>query len=789
MKKHLSILAASLIIIAITFQLFKPSEHLPQAIDQNLVEQVVENLSSGTYLGRKAGTIENKMALDYIESQFLTLGLSSYRQSFEALIPETEYQSNFSFFDPVLQTKEVLKPHSDYKMLTWGPSGSLSYNGDIVFADNNVYKVDPEQLNGKIVVTQGTPYIGDSLEQIINAGAVGVFYYLGNNEIDVIATKNLDLGNKTGDQFALGFISRERYFEFKQIAAQDKIISKEILPSGTIHGFIRDVDFSHPISFDPITTENMYLTLDAQVATFEDYLKAHKGEDFVVLQASVDHVGSLFEPLDEHEYYPGAAHSATGVGILLDIANTVKDKSADTNIIFAITNADDTEMQGIRRMMTDFNSVLDKTLFVSLVDIGGLNSDQTYLGGVGEGNEIYLSKVVALGSREAIPTISYRTSLSTTNPDLSLIMMSQNNSNAYTVLDRSDAVDYESVNNVGRLLYKWLGTTYYSYNAFTGIPEILRIGFIVVLLILLLNFILESYKDHYKILKRISLSRIFLFEKWLLSLLTALVIILLMIFVTLLPRDLNFGTYGGRFTTNFSFDVIIQQIGDFILNFKYSGVKDTEFVMRTFKNSFFLLAVSSVFSLVLGSLKGLFDAYSNKENTEVRSFTSLVIMSVPDIIWILISHLIIIAIGKKMELPVLRQVVFPILTLTIMPMVYLSRIAYLSFIEEKGRPYFIALLSRGIKKRSIFFGHMLVPTLQKVFTSYLGILPLMISNMIIIEYLFDYKGLANFVLIADRTQDQTTFIVLLVGISILYLLFAWMTKLGIYSLTSRRRRR
>ena len=60
MKKHLSILAASLIIIAITFQLFKPSEHLPQAIDQNLVEHVVENLTSGTYLGRKAGTIENR---------------------------------------------------------------------------------------------------------------------------------------------------------------------------------------------------------------------------------------------------------------------------------------------------------------------------------------------------------------------------------------------------------------------------------------------------------------------------------------------------------------------------------------------------------------------------------------------------------------------------------------------------------------------------------------------------------------------------------------------------------
>lgn len=789
MKKHLSILAATLIIFAITFQLFKPSENLPRAIDQKLVEQVVENLSSNTYLGRKAGTKENKMALDYVESQFITLGLSSYRQSFEALIPETENESNFSFFDPVLQTDVMLTPHVDYKMLTWGPSGSINYQGDIVFADNNVYKVDPEQLKGKIVVTQGTPYIGDSLEQIINAGAVGAFYYIGNYGIDEIATKNLDLGNKTGDHFALGFISRERYFEFKQIALQDQIVSKEILPSGTIHGFIKDVDFNHPILFNPVTTENMYMTLDGPTDNFNAYLNAHKGEEFVVLQASVDHVGTILKSIEEQTSFPGAAHSATGVGILLDIANAIKDKSADANIIFAITNADDSEMQGIRQMMKDFDSVLDKTLFVSLVDIGGLNSNQTYLGGVGEGNEIYLSKFVALGSREEIPTLSYRTSLSTTNPDISLIMVSQDNSNAFTLLDRPETVDYESVNNVARLIYKWLGSSFYKYNAFTGIPISLRVGFVVVLLILLLNFILESYKEQYQILKRISISRIFLFEKWLLSLLTALVIIILMIFVTMLPRDLNYGTYGGRFTTNFSFEVIIQQIGDFILNFKHSGVKDAEFVTRTFKNSFMLLAIASFLSLVLGSLKGLFDAYSNKENTELRSFTSLVIMSVPDIIWILISHLIIIAVGKRMEIPLLRQMVFPILTLTIMPMVYLSRIAYLSFIEEKGKPYFIALISRGIKKRTIFFGHMIVPTLQKVFTSYLGILPLMISNMIIIEYLFDYKGLANFVLIADRTQDQTTFIVLLIGISILYLLFSWMTKLGIYSLTSRRRRR
>ncbi|OJV64423.1 MAG: hypothetical protein BGO41_12450 [Clostridiales bacterium 38-18] len=789
MKKHLSILAATLIIFAIAFQLFKPSEVLPNAVDQKLVEQIVANLSSDTYFGRKAGTKENEMALDYIESQFSALGLSSYRQSFEALIPETENESNFSFFDPVLQEEKILKHHIDYKMLSWGPAGSLNYQGDIVFTDNNVYKVDPAQLKGKLVVTQGTPYIGDSLEQIINAGAVGVLYYLGNNETDVIANKNLDLGDKTGDQFALGFISRDLYFQFKQIANQNKIISNEILPSGTIHGLISGVNFNHPITFNPISTENMYFTFDQDEGTLKDYFNSHNGETFVVLQASIDHVGGLREPIEERFFYPGAAHSAIGVGLLLDAANTLNDKDSNANIIFAITNADDTGMQGINQMMKDFAPVLENTLFVSLLDIGGVGSSTTYLGGVGDGNDIFLSKVVALGSKEAIPTLSYRTALSTTNPDISLVLVSQDNKNAYTVLDEANSINYDSVNNVSRLIYKWLGTTYYKYNAFSGIPIFFRSLFIAILFILLINFILESYKEDYLILKRISISRAFLLEKWLLSLLTALVIIVLMIFVTMLPRDLNYGVYGGRLTTNFSFEVMIQQMGDFILNFKFSGVKDTAFVLRTFKNSLILLFVASLLAFVLGSLKGLFDAYSNKENTEVRSFTSLVVMSVPDIIWILISHLIIIAVGKQIELPILRQLVFPILTLTIMPMVYLSRIAYLGFIEEKGKPYYTALLSRGIKKKSIFFSHMIVPALQKVFTSFLGILPLMISNMIIIEYLFDYKGLANFVLIADRTQDQNTFIVLLIGISVLYLIFAWVTKLGIYSLTARRRRR
>ena len=184
--------------------------------------------------------------------------------------------------------------------------------------------------------------------------------------------------------------------------------------------------------------------------------------------------------------------------------------------------------------------------------------------------------------------------------------------------------------------------------------------------------------------------------------------------------------------------------------------------------------------------KGLYDAYSEKNDSEWRSFMSLTILSVPDIIWILLANFIIVKLSQWMPLPALRQWFFPILTLSIMPIVAVSRVTFVAFEKEKTKPYYLALKSRGLSKWRIFSRHLIHPAFESALASMLGLTSVLISNMIIVEYLFDYKGLANFVLIADKTKDQVTFISLIAAISLLYVLssaiirtlIGWMRKGG-----------
>jgi ABC-type dipeptide/oligopeptide/nickel transport system permease component len=113
--------------------------------------------------------------------------------------------------------------------------------------------------------------------------------------------------------------------------------------------------------------------------------------------------------------------------------------------------------------------------------------------------------------------------------------------------------------------------------------------------------------------------------------------------------------------------------------------------------------------------------------------------------------------------------------------------SYLAFSRERIKPYFIALKSRGISKFRIFTWHLILPVLENALTAMTGLASVMISNLIIVEYLFDYKGLANFVLIADKSKDEVTFISLIAAISILYILFTGLLK-GLLILTSARRK-
>ncbi|GAB6109705.1 ABC transporter permease subunit [Fusibacter bizertensis] len=797
MKKYVSLVVAILVLIAIVFGLNKKDSYDPSAFMVSDVQNNIEKLSAPAFEGRKTGTIGNENAVDFVTAQLESLGLPIYRQTFKALVPETETESFFSYKTSSGSDEWIdLKPHEDYKFSSWGPGGSLYYEGEAIFADNNVYKLDPTWMAGKVVVTEATPFIGESLNTIIDAGAVGALYYTStymDNSETFLKQKTLELGSKLGTNFGLGFISRETYVSLKALARENIIKSKTVLPTGTIHGVIDKIKIDQSIEFNSVSTENIYAVLSPKIdqdkLLSEEAFKALiNSEDVLIIAANIDHVGRL----DDENYFPGALSNASGVAVLVELAkNMTKQKNTDQTVIFAIVNAGETDQQGVQALTNLFKGREEHVQVINLFALGSKADEPLYVSGSNVKSSIAKSKFSRIAEDLGINVTVIRQQTATDyiyqSQGISAVSIFHNSGVINTLEDNASMISDVNLSKDILLLQSYIKAHVYSINPWQALQKNEKYLLIGVIVYLLAMYLLEVFRNQNTFIEKLYFSTPIQLIKKAGSLLTPVSILLLLIFITKLPRDLDVAIVGGKVDTNFSFYLTLKNAIYFIDNLFKNGIDNFDFIANAFKNSTFLFILASLVAIVLGTIKGMFDAYSDKENSDVRSFISLTALSVPDILWILFSNILIIKIASYVEIPILRHLIFPLITLAIMPTIYVSRISYLAFVKEKTQPYYYALKSRGFSKFRIYCNHLLVPVLENVLTSMLGLASVMISNMIIVEYLFDYKGLANFVLIADKSKDEVTFISLIAAISVLYIAFTSIIRLSISLTTSRQK--
>lgn len=797
MKKYVSLVVTVIILIAIIFGLNKKDSYDPSAFAVNDVRNNIEKLSSPEFEGRKTGTIGNENAVDFVTAQLESLGLPIYRQTFKALVPETDTESFFSYQDTKNGEEWVnLKPHEDFRFSSWGPGGSLHYEGEAIFADDNVYKLDPTWMAGKVVVTEATPFIGESLNTIIEAGAVGALYYTSTymeGGEKFLKQKTLELGSKVGTNFGLGFISRETYVSLKALARENIIRSKTVLPTGTIHGVVDKIKIDQSIEFNSVDTENIYAVLSPKVnqdkPLSEEAFKALiNSEDVLVISADIDHVGKL----GDENYFPGALNNASGVAVLLELAkNMTNQKNTNQTVIFAIVNAGESDQQGAQALTKLFEGREDHVQVINLFALGSQSDGPLYISGSNIKTSIAQSKLTRIAEDLGVNVSVIRQQTTSDYiyhyQGISAVSIFGQSDKMNTLEDNATIISTENLSKDILLLQSYIKTHVYKINPWQALNQHEMYLLIGILVYLLAMYLLEVFKNHNTIIEKLYFSTPIQLIKKAGGLLTPISILLLLILITKLPRDLDIAVVGGKLDTNFSFYLTLKNAIYFIDNLLKNGIDNFDFIANAFKNSTFLFILASLFAIILGTIKGMFDAYSDKENSDVRSFISLTALSVPDILWILLSNLLIIKIASYVELPILRHLIFPLITLAIMPTIYVSRISYLAFMKEKTQPYYYALKSRGFSKFRIYCNHLLVPVLENVLTSMLGLASVMISNMIIVEYLFDYKGLANFVLIADKSKDEVTFISLIAAISVLYIAFTSIIRLSISLTTSRQK--
>lgn len=256
------------------------------------------------------------------------------------------------------------------------------------------------------------------------------------------------------------------------------------------------------------------------------------------------------------------------------------------------------------------------------------------------------------------------------------------------------------------------------------------------------------------------------------------------------------------FDTNIDFKAIFKNVIDYyktLLSGTF-GMTTTNksvfnFVESSFKNSVTLLSFSLLFSIVFGILKGIFDSKREKRySSNIKTLSTLTILAMPDVFLILLLQFTAVILYRNgIELvPAagygeIRHMVLPILALTLIPMSYIARITALSIDENFEKNYVKTALGKGASNKRIIYIHVLRNAIMDILDSFSSIATIIISTLVVVEYMFAYPGLAFMMFKSYEMGEVNVVMAMGIMIALLYFLITIIFKVLKYVLNPRLR--
>ncbi len=182
--------------------------------------------------------------------------------------------------------------------------------------------------------------------------------------------------------------------------------------------------------------------------------------------------------------------------------------------------------------------------------------------------------------------------------------------------------------------------------------------------------------------------------------------------------------------------------------------------------------------ITLGIISGISAGYlslllKNKWRRTVQFF-SFFLIAIPDFLIIMLIQLAIIIIYKKTGIKFFSiattannsAILLPIITLSIFPFAYIYRTTLHSFENILSNKYILTAYSKGITKHKVIWRHVFKNGLVEVLNNLPSILMLTLSNLFIVEYLFNTYGITMFIFTYYRSFDVLPASILLLWLMI-----------------------
>ncbi|TAH62695.1 MAG: ABC transporter permease [Gottschalkiaceae bacterium] len=174
-----------------------------------------------------------------------------------------------------------------------------------------------------------------------------------------------------------------------------------------------------------------------------------------------------------------------------------------------------------------------------------------------------------------------------------------------------------------------------------------------------------------------------------------------------------------------------------------------EILKTGFFRSMKLLVSSLGLALVLGILKGVFDSKKHKKNNSTfKLFTTVIGLSIPVIFLAPLFQFLGIWLRNKYGFNIdvvgyekLKHMVLPMIVLSILPTMYIARLIAVAMDKAYENEYVRTAISKGSSRLRVMWVHVFRNAIVEVAGSLPAVLTIIISDLAIVEYLFEYKGL------------------------------------------------
>ena len=354
-----------------------PEETVAQTVQQPEVAQHIRFLASDELRGRDTGSPELEIAARYLAEQFRSYGLDTvlgaegYFQPVDLVSAKPPAQATLTY------GKETFRIASDLLVLS---GDSVALEAPVVFANYGTAEdLDAVDVEGKIVVTK--------------AGSEGVnnpqsFYYMSPEKRDRVAARGglalveLYRSNQVPWTLLVQYLNAEQL----SLGSDDEDTPSNLPllwlndPKGKRLTLFQDAD-KQLATLTIANKEDTPVPAKNVVATIEG-TDPNLNDEYLVLSAHYDHIGTGSSPDPNDSIYNGARDNAIGVTSLLSAAKYFGEHPPKRSVLFVALTAEEKGLLGSAWYAAHPLVPLDQTIFNLNTDGAGYN-DTTKVTAIG----------------------------------------------------------------------------------------------------------------------------------------------------------------------------------------------------------------------------------------------------------------------------------------------------------------------------------------------------------------------------------------------------------------------